>query len=90
MGVISAYPVHVQSVNEVERQVGLRQDNHNTSSYKATCNLERWYKYTKIRYSLIPRQVVGETAWQLTRVQTVHGNDVQEITTVPIQAMNIG
>ena len=46
VGVISAYSVHVQSVNEVERQVGLRQDNHNTSSYKAKCSLERWYKYT--------------------------------------------
>ena len=40
--------------------------------------------------SLVPRPFVGETAWQLTRVQTVYGYDVKEITAPPVQAMNIG
>ena len=37
--------------------------------------------------SLVPRPFVGEMAWQLTRVQTVYGYDVKEIT-APILAMN--
>ena len=40
--------------------------------------------------SLVPRPFVGEMAWQLTRVQTVYGYDVKEITAAPVQAMNIG
>ena len=40
--------------------------------------------------SLVPRPFIGETAWQLTRVQTVYGYDVKEITAPPVQAMNIG
>ena len=40
--------------------------------------------------SLVPRPFVGETAWQLTRVQTVYGYDVKKITAPPVQAMNIG
>ena len=40
--------------------------------------------------SLVPRPFVGETAWQLTQVQTVYEYDVKEITAPPIQAMNIG
>jgi len=37
--VIRTYTIHVESVQEVERQVGLREDDHNSSSYKATRNL---------------------------------------------------
>ena len=44
----------------------------------------------KFGASLVPRPFVGETAWQLTRVQTVYGYDVKEITAPPVQAMNIG
>ena len=40
--------------------------------------------------SLVPRPFIGETAWQITRVQTVYGYDVKEITAPPVQAMNIG
>ena len=36
------------------------------------------------------KRSVGETAWQLTRVQTVYGYDVIKITAPPVQAMNIG
>ena len=39
--------------------------------------------------SLVPRPFVGETAWQLIRVQTVYGYDVKEITAPPVQAMNM-
>ena len=38
--------------------------------------------------SLVPRPFVGETAWQLIRVQAVYGYDVKEITALPVQAMN--
>ena len=44
----------------------------------------------RVGLSLVPRPFVGETAWQLTRVQTVYGYDVKEITAPPVQAMNIG
>ena len=40
--------------------------------------------------SLVPRPFVGETAWQLTWVQTVYGYDVKKITAAPVRAMNIG
>ena len=40
--------------------------------------------------SLVPRPFVGEMAWQLTRVQTIYGYDVKEITAQPVQATNIG
>ena len=40
--------------------------------------------------SLVPRPLVGETAWQLTRVQSACGYDVKEITDAPVQTMNIG
>ena len=40
--------------------------------------------------SLVPRPFTRETAWQLTQVQTVYGYDVKEMTTPPVQAMNIG
>ena len=33
---------------------------------------------------------VGETVWQLTRFQTVHGYDAKKITAAPVQPMNIG
>ena len=39
--------------------------------------------------SLVPRLFVGETARQLTQVQTVYGYDVKEITAAPVQTMNI-
>ena len=35
--------------------------------------------------SLVPRLFIGETAWQLTRVQTVYRYDITEITGQPIQ-----
>ena len=37
-----------------------------------------------------PKPFVGETAWQLTQVQTVYGYDIKKITAAPVQAMNIG
>ena len=40
--------------------------------------------------SLVPRPFIGETARQLTRVQTVYGYDVKEMTAPLVQAMNIG
>ena len=40
--------------------------------------------------SLVPRPLVGEPAWQLTRVQTVNGYDVKKITAALVQTMNIG
>ena len=40
--------------------------------------------------SLLPRPFVGETAWQLTRFQTVCGYDIKKITAAPVQAMNVG
>ena len=40
--------------------------------------------------SLVPSLFVGETARQLTWVQTVYGYDVKEVTAPPIEAMNIG
>ena len=39
-----------------------------------------------INTSFVPRPFVGETAWQLTRVQTVYGYDVKEITVAPAHA----
>ena len=48
------------------------------------------YNEVEVSTSLVPRPFVGETAWQLTRVQTVYGYDVKEITAPPVQAMNIG
>ena len=45
---------------------------------------------TSTTASLVPRPFIGETAWQLTKVQTVYGYDVKEITAPPVQAMNIG
>ena len=47
-------------------------------------------KLSGANLSLVPRPFVGETAWQLTRVQTVYGYDVKEITAPPVQAVNIG
>ena len=44
----------------------------------------------RCKVSLVPRPFIGETAWQLTRVQTVYRYDVKEITAAPVQAMNIG
>ena len=41
---ISTYTIHIQSVYEVEWQVGLREDNHNSSSHEATRNLQESYK----------------------------------------------
>ena len=49
---------------------------------------EKWP--SQCRPSLVPRPFVGETAWQLTRVQTVYRYDVKEIAAPPLQAMNIG
>ena len=36
------------------------------------------------------RLYIGQTDWQLTKVQTAYGYDVKEITAPPVQAMNIG
>ena len=44
----------------------------------------------KSHHSLVPRPLVGETAWQLTPVQTVYGYDVKEITAAPVEIMHIG
>ena len=41
-----------------------------------------------INASLVPRPFVEEMAWQLTRVQTVYGYDIKEITVAPARASN--